>query len=1113
MLMQKNGDTMDIRLEDYKYAPDFDVCLFSLMKAIEKGWTLANEGTCIVLKKKTHTIKFDRVTKTKDGILCGVELLPRLGEEEAHPAQDTTPPESETGGEGTVANDSNSEVKDSTANTNSKPVYWNINRYHKVFGHASEDAMKATAKFYGWKLTGTFEACEDCQMSNAQQKNVPKKTEDKCDEPGKRLFIDMSSVSEHRSLGGAKVWLAAVDDATGVLWSHLLAKKSDAPERIKILIRKLHDRGTPVSYLRMDDAGELQKLAKECEKTEEEVLRRIKVEHTSRDSPQFNGKVERKIAVVTRRVRAVLNAAKLTEDLRKKLWGEAIMFVTDVENVLLSRSNDKPAYVGFYNQELQQMKHLRQFGEVAYVKFGDKIKGKLENRGVPMLYLGRARNHSAETYRFLNLATNRVINSRDATWLNKVYGEWKGLSMPTMPDMATLLPVEVIEAMNEAQKKDGGQEENRDPAEAPEVAQEPVQQQPQPRQKPPVPPRRISTRATKVTVEEPDPAGPQVLRELAKIGGNTLNPEAQTIAERLREGVEQAEYALAESTVTAPAFTLIDRFHGDIGAFAEYGLATKDALDPSQYKDTFDNPKGYEDAWNHPDPFQREQWREAITKEFDKMEAKGVWKKIKRSEMEPGRRCVKHKWVMEIKRSGRFRARLVACGYSQIPGIDFTEVYSPVINDISFRIGMVMMLQLGLDAVIFDVETAFLHGELKEKIYMDCPDGMPSGSDECLLLQKTIYGLVQSAIRYLSAYSDALIKLGFKRCPSDPCMFRRGSGESLLIILCYVDDNLVIGKRPKINEFLEEFKGTEFTFTVDEGLSDYLSCDIQLNHETMTGWIGQPHMIKKIEKTFGEEVSKLQSYTTPGTPGFKLQKATSEAEMISDELQSRYRTGVGQLMFLIKHSRPDLMSAVRELSKVLGKATQAAYKELLRCAKFVIDTKHKGLKLAPVLNEDGLWTLVVYSDSDWAGNPDDRKSVGCFIIFLNGVPIAWRSKGQKVVSLSSSEAEFYACAEAVREIPFIAQILLFLGVTVKTPVDVWIDNIGAIFMTENRTSSSRTRHMDTRWWYVTQMQEEDKLIKVKFVRTKENVSDIGTKNVNAETYSYHEGRLLGNQPS
>jgi hypothetical protein len=271
--------------------------------------------------------------------------------------------------------------------------------------------------------------------------------------------------------------------------------------------------------------------------------------------------------------------------------------------------------------------------------------------------------------------------------------------------------------------------------------------------------------------------------------------------------------------------------------------------------------------------------------------------------------------------------------------------------------------------------------------------------------------------------------------------------------------------------------------------------------------------VMKIKKTFGEEVANLKTYETLGTPGFKIKKPDEGEELLSDELQSRYRTGVGQIMFLIKHSRPDLMSAVRELSKVLGKATEAAYKELLRCAKFVISTKSKGLKMDPHDTNKGLWTLTVYSDSDWAGDPDDRKSVGCYVVFLNGAPIAWRARSQKVVSLSSSEAEFYACAEAVREVPFIAQILLFMKIPLEVPVNVWIDNVGAIFMTENRTSSSRTRHMDTRWWYVTELQDNEGLVKVGFVRTKENVSDIGTKNVDTQTYQYHEGKLLKDRPS
>ena len=101
------------------------------------------------------------------------------------------------------------------------------------------------------------------------------------------------------------------------------------------------------------------------------------------------------------------------------------------------------------------------------------------------------------------------------------------------------------------------------------------------------------------------------------------------------------------------AFALVDRFGGDMGQCTDTAFSATD-IDPTTFKDIFEKPRTHDEAWNHPDQFQREQWRAAITKELNKMEEKGVWKRIKRSEMEEGRRCVKHKWAHEIKRPGRF---------------------------------------------------------------------------------------------------------------------------------------------------------------------------------------------------------------------------------------------------------------------------------------------------------------------------------------------------------------------------------------------------------------------------------------------------------------------------
>ena len=150
------------------------------------------------------------------------------------------------------------------------------------------------------------------------------------------------------------------------------------------------------------------------------------------------------------------------------------------------------------------------------------------------------------------------------------------------------------------------------------------------------------------------------------------------------------------------------------------------------------------------------------------MELNKVWKKVKRSSIPEGRHCVKHKWVHEWKRMGTARSRLVACGYSQVPGIDFTEAFSLVCNDVTFQIVLILLIVWGLNSLIFDVITAFLTGNLEEEIYMECPEGMPHDPDEVLSLQRTICGLVQANRQHNKRFADALVnKLGFKQCRSD----------------------------------------------------------------------------------------------------------------------------------------------------------------------------------------------------------------------------------------------------------------------------------------------------------------------------------------------------------
>jgi hypothetical protein len=141
--------------------------------------------------------------------------------------------------------------------------------------------------------------------------------------------------------------------------------------------------------------------------------------------------------------------------------------------------------------------------------------------------------------------------------------------------------------------------------------------------------------------------------------------------------------------------------------------------------------------------------------------------------------------------------------------------------------------------------------------------------------------------------------------------------------------------------------------------------------------------------------------------------------VLSPKDQTKYRSGVGMLLYLVKHSRPDDSNAVRELTKVLDGSTNAHWKSLICTIKFVLDTKLYALRLSPFTKKYGSLFLHGYSDSEFAGDRDTRKTVFGFFTFLCGAPISWKSKACLSVTLSSTEAEYYAGSETSKEMMFI----------------------------------------------------------------------------------------------
>ena len=522
-------------------------------------------------------------------------------------------------------------------------------------------------------------------------------------------------------------------------------------------------------------------------------------------------------------------------------------------------------------------------------------------------------------------------------------------------------------------------------------------------------------------------------------------------------------------------------------------------------------PKTFQEACHYPIENDRNNWRAAIRKEIRSMINRGVWRKTDRAKIPKNRRLIGNKWVFNIKRDGTSRARLVALGYSQIPGVDYTDNFAPVAHDVSFRIALARMMVEKLDSLVMDVETAFLYGEIDEEIFMKSPVGMEeidpgSSSEDCYQLLKGIYGLCQAARQFWKKFVNTVNQepFGFQVSPADPCMLFKENELGVCIIIMYVDDMLIIGKNEQIQDFASKIQ-KQFSVKLQHNLTDYLGCEFHMNKERTRGWLGQPSIIKSLEQKFGDRAMKETLSLTPGTPRFTARRLDNPEDKVNCEEHETYRSGVGTLLYLTKHSRPDICNPVRELSKTMDAPAPVHLKEMYKVIRHVLSTKGYGLQFE--LRKDMIkWALKALSDSDFASDKETRISVFGFIIFFWGIPIAWRSKGMKSVVLSTTDAEYMALSEVVEELKFIVQLLQTMNIKVELPITVHVDNVGAIWLSNNRTTSDRTKQI-VRTSFVKEYQEDGKII-IKFVKSEENEADIFTKNTTNLIFHNHQKKLV-----
>ena len=1068
-VLVKNKDTGEaMMLKKVLYAPSFK-------KNIVSVGTFVREGNCsVTMTGNKMTLSKRGSDKTLDFISNGTDVLYyykgiRATTDSVMALETSTENENPKTSKG-----------DETMSKAEKPKTIDINVAHDRFGHIGEAALRATLKSLSMNATGTIKICEGCVLAKAKAKGVPKVTLNKAIQPAERLYTDISGPYK-KSIVGSNYWILVVDEFSGKSWSFFVKKKSQMAETVSTLLRKLSSADYSIKYLRCDNAGENTKgLAEVCDKLN------IQIEFTAPYTPQQNGIVERKFVTIRDRGSAAMLKARFSEDIQGLLWAESMSAHTRLTNIVCNSSDmEKCPDWKFYGKIPTIYSNLIEFGRIGWVKLGKK-QAKLDVKATKCVMIGYSPDHAGDTYRMYNPTTKKVINSRNVTW-----ADWHGIVSPDK-DMTVFTPESLVLEYDDATGTKI----------LPQGAQLPDDADTQGNFTTPtgttlqhvkfaVPEARGKNHQNDPNLNEMDTTKTAKLqRELLRLDGWTTVDNNKGARRSLKMGT---------NTTNPPS----DDFEPNVESHMVY--STTLASDPGE-------PKGYKQAMNG---VEKEKWIESMILELNNFYKRSVWQTWPRNKL-MGRKPLGSRWVykkkVESDKSIRFKSRVVAKGYVQIPGVDFTDSFAPVATDTSTRAAFAITLwnhspnnMESWICEIVDVEAAFLEGDMEDDVFLEWPDGVldfgfedqATIDENCLLLNKAMYGTVQGALQFFKKLVSNLTLIGLRQSNVDPCVFYlKRNGLLVLLVTTHVDDCAVCGKPMDVDWFKTKLK-KYFTIKEIGQLKKHLGVWYEWGEDKQGRYLesSMEDFVTGMRNDYNELFERYpKNAMTPALPGTNLTKNQGDTV-----LHKEYRSMVGKLLYFCKKVGPVCSNAVRELSQHLENPGDIHWQAIERLLGYICSNPvNRKIKLrAPKLMK-----VQDVVDSSFGDNPDTRRSTSAYLGTIGGSAlVAWWSKGQKVVACSSTEAEYMTLSDGAKDTTFTANLLSELG-EIEWPSILAEDNTGAIFLSRNRQVGARTKHIDVRYHFIREKVEAG-LIQVDYVNTTRNPADLLSKNVVQRIHDNH----------
>jgi hypothetical protein len=722
------------------------------------------------------------------------------------------------------------------------PLSWDL--WHARLGHPGGEAVKRLPHFAtGAKVDASYplHTCEPCIVAKHPRKPYPPSTSPRASNTLDLIHSDLCGPFPVMTPHGKHYFVIFLDDHSHFLNLQLLATKDQALEAWEIVQKRWENlSGRKVKVFRSDNGGEFIGTAFTQALTAAGITRQLSVPYAH----QQNGKAERAIRTLEGRIFAMLETARLPAN----LWGEAALTACYLWNRTKS-STLAPGVTPYevLNGRKPDLSHLRVFGARCFARIPIELQAKLGPHSRPAIFMGYP--EGTKGYRLRDKETSAFFTARDVIFDENFPSVAHVNSSDSDADDEPLLPAPAPPA-------------SLVPPSA-SIAPPPASLMPPPAlAPPPASPPAIPRRSSRSHV--PTAAGRAYSDELAASKARLLTlrdaralrtTTANAPCEGVSEGVDTGNRLedIPEDLTVVEANADVPEVMTNVVIEEQANVAIRSNRKRNPSTPDYDMaipPATYDEAMKRSD---REHWLTAMKAELSIMTEMHVYRLTKLPEV---RKAIGNRWVLEFKEDNKggpvYKARLVAQGFSQIPGVDYGATFAPVIKTASIRFIAALACRNNWELDTFDAKRAFLWGILKEEIYMRQPKGFEEGDWASLvwLMLRTIYGLKQSAMEWYEQVRAVMEELGFTRCVVDHAVFiydklTPSAGRIFCIIGWHVDDGMGASNSKAFLQQVKACIAKRFGIKDLGPIQKFLGIQFERDRLTRQLWMHQGEYIRK----------------------------------------------------------------------------------------------------------------------------------------------------------------------------------------------------------------------------------------------------------------------------